>query len=49
MVRTAVEETIDGLKISTEAGCIIYEIRTEAEERVNDLNITIKHKRHQFH
>jgi hypothetical protein len=39
------KKQVDDLKIRTEEDCDFCEVRTEAEETVNDLNIKIKHNR----
>jgi uncharacterized membrane protein YkoI len=36
-VRTEAEETVDDLKLKTEAGCAVYEVRAEAKETVDNL------------
>jgi len=44
-LRSQAVETVDDRQITTEANCVLCEVPDTAEERVNDVNITIDHHR----
>lgn len=44
-VRAVAKEISDELKRKPEINCFVYDVRAEAEERVDDLYVTSEHDR----